>query len=359
MKCEKLKILNMKKYAVYIHCVLKVQTYVRMKILSRMYKRFRCALIVVQKCHRRRVNRNVYLMCKQAIIVIQTIAKGWLVHRIERQNRIDMANVLRDDIVLLWEKENTPLVYRSKFFLMIDGYSYLYLAIFEEERKRLIESLSGTYKRIDLITGYSNRAAHPPHTQHTHALRPPHTVHTLNTALVAYSPHTPLAPHPKTTGSPSPHIPHTVTIQTSRAALQSRSGSSSLSPIVWSPSANPLIRSFDGNTDNKVTDKDSNKDSNNSNGNSNTNKGNGDSSNNINNNSSNKTKTPTSTHSKSFLNLRGNSHKDDAAAAVAAQVLANITASNNRAIDMRRLVFLGIPVALPSKTEKRSVFYHM
>jgi hypothetical protein len=116
------------------------------------YLRIREAIVGLQTLHRKKTVRKVYMLLKRAIIKIQSKVKGWLVCKQEKRRRVARASRLREDLVLLWEREYTPLVYRSKFFLLIEGNSYLYLALYEEEKKRLVESLGGAYRRLPFHT---------------------------------------------------------------------------------------------------------------------------------------------------------------------------------------------------------------
>jgi hypothetical protein len=71
--------------------------------------------------------------------------RGWIVHKYEKYKRIWIKKCLREDIALLWSKEKAALLYRSKFYSIIQGDSYLHLALYEEEKERLIVSLGGRY----------------------------------------------------------------------------------------------------------------------------------------------------------------------------------------------------------------------
>lgn len=124
-----------------------------MSVRRKQYVRYRCAVIKLQNGFRRKVLRAEYLMMRIAVIKVEARVRAWMVEGQEKRNRRQMARALRSDILLLWEKEFTPLGYRSKFYLMIEGDSYLHLALYEEEKKRLIESLGGKYVRSQLITG--------------------------------------------------------------------------------------------------------------------------------------------------------------------------------------------------------------
>lgn len=133
--------------------VKRVQAFWRMVARRKEYSRCRIAMVMLQSIFRRRILRRMYVRKRAAVILIETNVRGWMVLRQEKRNRAQMALLLRNDILLLWEREFTPLGYRSKFFLMIEGESYLHLALYEEEKKRLVESLGGKYVRSNLITG--------------------------------------------------------------------------------------------------------------------------------------------------------------------------------------------------------------
>lgn len=139
--------------ATFLRLVIRSQAFVRMIARRKEFLACRSAVIKLQGTCRMRLLRKVYLRMRKAIIQVQTRARAWLVSRQEGWNRGLMSRSLRRDIVLLWEREYTPLAYRSKFFLMIDGDSYLHLALYEEEKKRLVDSLGGKYVRTLLITG--------------------------------------------------------------------------------------------------------------------------------------------------------------------------------------------------------------
>lgn len=106
--------------------------------------------MVLQSCSRRREVRKAYLDMRNAIIKIQAMMRGSIVHKQEKRKRVWIKKCLQEDIALLWSKERAALVYRSKFFTMIQGDSYLHLALFEDEKKRLIVSLGGLYTQSTL-----------------------------------------------------------------------------------------------------------------------------------------------------------------------------------------------------------------
>ena len=137
----------------YLRLIRKVQAFCRMCMRRKKYNSFRQSVILIQNMLRRKLLRNIYLTMRKAIIKIETRVRSWIICRLEKNNRNIMARLLRGDIVLLWEREYTPLAYRSKFYLMINGDSYLHLALYEEEKKRLIDSLGGKYVRSPLVTG--------------------------------------------------------------------------------------------------------------------------------------------------------------------------------------------------------------
>ena len=139
--------------ATFVRLVVRVQAFFRMTARRTDFCTFKSAVIKVQSMYRRRRLRDVYVRMRKAIIKVEARVRAWLVSRQEGWNRAMMARSLRRDIVLLWEREYTPLAYRSKFFLMIDGESYLHLALYEEEKKRLVDSLGGKYVHTILITG--------------------------------------------------------------------------------------------------------------------------------------------------------------------------------------------------------------
>jgi Domain of unknown function (DUF3490) len=139
--------------AIFASMVKKVQAFWRMSARRKEYSRCRIAVVALQSVFRRRVLRRMYVRKRAAVILIETQVRGWMVMNQEKRNRAQMALLLRNDILLLWEREFTPLGYRSKFYLMIEGESYLHLALYEEEKKRLVESLGGKYVRSSLITG--------------------------------------------------------------------------------------------------------------------------------------------------------------------------------------------------------------
>ena len=139
--------------ATFLRLVVRVQAFFRMTARRTDFCTFKSAVIKVQSMYRRRRLRDVYVRMRKAIIKVEARVRAWLVSRQEGWNRAMMARSLRRDIVLLWEREYTPLAYRSKFFLMIDGESYLHLALYEEEKKRLVDSLGGKYVHTMLITG--------------------------------------------------------------------------------------------------------------------------------------------------------------------------------------------------------------
>lgn len=144
--------------ATFLSMVKRVQAAWRMAARRREYTRCRLAVIQLQSIYRMKVLRDVYVRKKNAITKVEACVRGWIVSRQERYNRAQMACRLRADILLLWEREYTPLGYRSKFFLMIEGDSYLHLALYEEEKKRLVESLGGKYLQSLHISGPSKRA---------------------------------------------------------------------------------------------------------------------------------------------------------------------------------------------------------
>lgn len=157
MRCARILAKKKSKNATFLGMVMKVQGFLRMSVRRKEYVRYRHAVIRLQSAFRRRVLRAVYLLKRRAVIKVEARVRAWMVQGQERRNRTQMARALRSDVLLLWEKEFTPLGYRSKFYLMIEGDSYLHLALYEEEKKRLIESLGGKYARSQLITGRSKK----------------------------------------------------------------------------------------------------------------------------------------------------------------------------------------------------------
>jgi hypothetical protein len=139
--------------ATFLSMVKRVQAVWRMAARRKEYLRCKHAVIRLQSLCRMKALRNVYVCKKSAITKVQANVRAWIVSKQERYNRAQMACRLRADILLLWEREFTPLGYRSKFYLMIEGDSYLHLALYEEEKKRLVESLGGKYLQSTLISG--------------------------------------------------------------------------------------------------------------------------------------------------------------------------------------------------------------
>jgi len=130
--------------------IVRVQSYLRMAITRKKFLSYRSAVMVLQSCSRRRGLRKVYLNIRNATIKIQAKMRGWIVHKYEKYKRIWIKKCLREDIALLWSKEKAALMYRSKFYFMIQGDSYLHLALYEEEKERLIVSLGGRYTHSTL-----------------------------------------------------------------------------------------------------------------------------------------------------------------------------------------------------------------
>jgi hypothetical protein len=147
--------------ATFLSMVKRVQAVWRMAARRKEYLRCKHAVIRLQSLYRMKVLRDVYVRMRIGIIKVQANVRAWIVSRQEKYNRSQMALRLRADILLLWEREFTPLGYRSKFYLMIEGDSYLHLALYEEEKKRLVESLGGKFVQSLLLSGPPKRPFQP------------------------------------------------------------------------------------------------------------------------------------------------------------------------------------------------------
>jgi hypothetical protein len=121
--------------------VRKLQCWAHTALTQRAYRRQLRALRRIQAFARGRRARTAFLTIRELVINVQAVLRGWLRRRLAARERNDRLGNLRRQIFGLWKLAHTPLMYRSKFWMVFDGTGFLHLAIHEDEVLKLYKDL--------------------------------------------------------------------------------------------------------------------------------------------------------------------------------------------------------------------------
>lgn len=91
----------------------------------------------LQAIFRSRKYRKSFKETKRKIIRLQAMFRKHVTFTQQTKRRAASLKQLRSLIVLLWGIEHTPLLYRSRFWILFDAPSYLNIGIHEDELQRL------------------------------------------------------------------------------------------------------------------------------------------------------------------------------------------------------------------------------
>eukprot|EP00752_Nemacystus_decipiens_P011001 g9775.t1 len=126
---------------VRLDSVCKLQAWQRMLLLRRRYRRMKSAAELVQAIARGRNCRVAFLVVRELVILAQAAVRGWIERRVAAKQRKARVDELRAQVFELWVRASTPLVYRSKFWMLFQGGAFLDLAVHEDEALRLWRDL--------------------------------------------------------------------------------------------------------------------------------------------------------------------------------------------------------------------------
>ncbi|CAN0123736.1 unnamed protein product [Discosporangium mesarthrocarpum] len=118
-----------------------VQACVRMFLLRSKFSQMKKAAVVVQAIARGRRCRVAFLLVRELVILAQATVRGWFERRLAAKERAVRVSELRAQVFELWVRASTPLIYRSKFWVLFKGGGFLDLAIHEDEALRLWRDL--------------------------------------------------------------------------------------------------------------------------------------------------------------------------------------------------------------------------
>lgn len=124
------------------HAVVAIQRWFRSVYAKKYWKGLKHSITIVQSLHRRRKAQFIYSFVMSTIIKVQGIARGCMTRKHVQSFIQRRWQQYRKQMFELWKHARTPLVYRSKFWLLINrGSSFLDLALVKNELKRLWEDL--------------------------------------------------------------------------------------------------------------------------------------------------------------------------------------------------------------------------
>lgn len=119
----------------------RVQSMLRGSPSRRRFLRMRRAAVRLQAFHRWRIVYLAFQMLISVIAKTQAVYRGYVVRKCLRRLLTVRMETYRKQIFLLWQKSNTPLSYRSKFWPLIKPVGLVRLAIAESELERLWKEL--------------------------------------------------------------------------------------------------------------------------------------------------------------------------------------------------------------------------
>jgi hypothetical protein len=111
-------------------------------VARRAFRRARMVAFYVQSFTRGRRTRWVFQLLRVAIVRLQALARGFVVRKLLAvlvEGRLD---VYRKHIFHLWQRDHTPLAYRSNFWFIVQFSGILQLGIAEDEICRLWHAIN-------------------------------------------------------------------------------------------------------------------------------------------------------------------------------------------------------------------------
>lgn len=129
------------------------------KILKKFFRMAVCKVYLcvslrrirrLQSLYRSRRVRRMFLKKMRGIVVVQSVIRKWKVFRTQSLERTHTIAKLREQILLLWQIENTSLLYRSRFWVFFSKGTFMNIAIHREELLRL-------YTELGLLTSLEYR----------------------------------------------------------------------------------------------------------------------------------------------------------------------------------------------------------
>ena len=122
--------------------VVAIQRWFRSVHAKKYWKGLKHSITTVQSLHRRRKAQFVYSFVIITVVKVQGIIRGCMTRKHIQSFIQRRWQQYRKQMFELWKHARAPLVYRSKFWLLINrGSSFLDLALVKNELKRLWEDL--------------------------------------------------------------------------------------------------------------------------------------------------------------------------------------------------------------------------
>lgn len=104
----------------FLRLTVRIQSRTRSFLLSMDYNKKKKITIVIQALFRGRRVRLLYFLTRKIIIKIQSFVRGYWTRKNVKSSMYLRSTAYREQIVKLWERTNTPLTYRTKFWMHID-----------------------------------------------------------------------------------------------------------------------------------------------------------------------------------------------------------------------------------------------
>ena len=127
--------------AIESRAIVHIQTYVRGAIARREFSCVRYAVLCMQARNRSRRVRLAYFLVIHAIRWTQAAARRFICRKRVIFVTTKRLELYRSCIFALWKRAHTPLTYRTKFWPLIRGVSFVRLALAEKELYRLWKEL--------------------------------------------------------------------------------------------------------------------------------------------------------------------------------------------------------------------------
>lgn len=121
----------------HLRAAILIQTWFRCVVARRAYVRLLKATELAQAIFRGRRVRFTFKLTILMVSKIQGLARGWITRRRVSMFRKARAKRYRLQIYTLWRRARTPLSYRSRFWQLVNGSSFLDLSILEDELRNL------------------------------------------------------------------------------------------------------------------------------------------------------------------------------------------------------------------------------
>jgi len=114
-----------------------IQSRTRSYLMARDFSTKKIVAITIQAHFRGRKIRLMYNLTREVIIKVQAFIRGCLSRKMIHSEMQARSNEYKKQMVTLWEKTNTPLAYRTKFWMHINSPGYSTFASQEFELRRL------------------------------------------------------------------------------------------------------------------------------------------------------------------------------------------------------------------------------